>query len=244
MTQQSPVTNRLLAALPEAEHQRLLPYLSTVTLVQRQILWAPRTRIEAAYFPCTAMASISAFVEGSEPVEVAAIGNEGVVGLPLFLGSDVSPSGALVQVPGEAIRLDAEVFREEIGQEGALYRLLQCYAQAYMNQVTQSTACTRLHRVQQRLARWLLTAQDRIGRGEFPMTHEYMAQILGVRRATVTEVAGEFQESGLVRYRRGAVAILDRGGLRRASCDCYRVVREDFDRLLPAAPRNTMATVA
>lgn len=232
MLHESAHANRLLAALPEAEYQRLLPYLTTVSLAQRQTLWSPRAPIEAAYFPCTAMASISVVAEDDEPVEVAAIGNEGVVGLPLFLGSDSSPSGAFVQVPGEAIRMDAEVFRQESMQEGALHRILQFYAQAFMTQVSQSTACTRLHRVEQRLARWLLTAQDRVGRGEFPMTHEFMAQILGVRRATVTEIAGEFQETGLVRYRRGAVAILDRSGLRRASCNCYRVVQEEFDRLL------------
>ena len=232
MSHQASNTNRLLAALPDTEYRRLLPYLSTVALAQRQTLWAPRAPIVAVYFPCTAMASISAFAEEGEPVEVAAIGNEGMVGLPLFLGSNTSPSGAFVQVPGEAIRMDAEVFRQESMQEGPLYRILQFYTQAFMTQVSQSTACTRLHRVDQRLARWLLTAQDRVGRGEFPMTHEFMAQILGVRRATITQIAGEFQEAGIVRYRRGAVAILDRGGLRRASCDCYRVVQEEFDRLL------------
>ena len=232
MSEHARYTNRLLAALPDADYARLLPYLTTVSLAQREPLWTPRAPIQAAYFPCTAMASISAFVENGEPVEVAAVGNEGVVGLPLFLGSDTSPSSALVQVPGEAIRMDAEVFRQESVQEGPLHRILQLYAQAYMTQMAQTTACTRLHRVDQRLARWLLTAQDRVGRGEFPMTHEFLAQILGVRRATITEVAGEFQETGLVRCRRGAVAILDRGGLRRAACDCYRVVRDEFDRLL------------
>jgi CRP-like cAMP-binding protein len=235
MSRYLPNGNRLLAALPDPEYQRLLPYLSPLTLAQRQTLWNPRTRIDAVYFPCTAMASISAFAEGGDPVEVAAIGNEGVVGLPLFLGSDSSPSGAFVQVPGEAVRMDAEVFRQESMQEGPLHRILQLYVQAFMTQVSQSTACTRLHRVDQRLARWLLTAQDRVGRGEFPMTHEFMAQILGVRRATVTEVAGEFQESGLVRCRRGAVTILDRAGLRRTCCDCYRVVQEEFDRLFSLA---------
>jgi CRP-like cAMP-binding protein len=120
-------------------------------------------------------------------------------------------------------------------QEGPLHRLLQLYVQAFMTQVSQATACNRLHRVDQRLARWLLTAQDRVGRAEFPMTHEFMAQILGVRRATITEVAGSFHENGLVRCRRGAVAILDRGGLRRTACDCYRIVQEEFDRLLSVA---------
>jgi CRP-like cAMP-binding protein len=226
-------SNRLLAALPDAEFQRLLPYLSPVTLAQRDTLWSPRKPIEAAYFPCTAMASISASVDGGgQPVEVAAIGNEGVVGLPLFLGSNTSPSSAFVQVPGEAIRMDAEVFRQESMHAGPLHRLLQLYAQAFVTQISQSTACTRLHRVEHRLARWLLTAQDRVGGAEFPMTHEFMAQILGVRRATITEVAGEFQANGLVRCRRGVVAILDRDGLRQVSCDCYRVVQEEFDRLL------------
>lgn len=223
--------NRLLAGLSDFESEHLLRHMTEVSLVQGQTLWNKGNPIDAAYFPETCMISISALINDHDRVDVAAIGNEGVVGLPMLFSPDRSSCSAVVQVPGRAARIDAWALREEAAHEGPLQQLLQRYAQAFMTQISQTSACAHSHRAQQRLARWLLTAQDCAGRSEFPLTHDFLAQALGVRRATVTEVAGAFQAAGLIRYRRGAIVILDRAGLRHASCSCYRVVQDEFDRL-------------
>lgn len=223
--------NYILAGLSAAEYQRLRPDLVTVKLEQKQVLWEPNRAIENIYFPLDAVASILAVTEEGL-VEVGTIGNEGVVGLPVFLGGESSPGKAVIQVAGEAERIGTPVFLREVRQDGRLRQLLHRYTQGFMTQVSQSTACNRAHTAEQRLARWLLILRDRVGKNEFPITHEFLGQMLGVRRATVTETAAELQRAGLISYRRGLIKIRDGDGLEEAACECYRIVRDEFKRLL------------
>ncbi len=164
--------------------------------------------------------------------EVGTIGNEGMVGLPVFLGADQTPTEAFCQVEGEALRMRTDMFREEVKNGGGLVSILHRYTQALFTQIAQSAACNRLHSIEQRCARWLLLTQDRVEPDEFSLTHEFMGQMLGVRRATVTEVAGTLQKAGLITYNRGKITVLDRKGLEGASCECYQIIRQDYDRLL------------
>jgi CRP-like cAMP-binding protein len=200
-------------------------------LERRHSVWRPNQPIEAVYFPIDAVVSVLAVAEGGV-VEVGTIGEEGVVGLPVFLGAGTSPGTAFCQVPGRAQRLAVKVFLREARRDGALRRRLELYTQGFMVQVSQSTVCNRLHSSDQRLARWLLTVADRVGRESFPLTHEFMAQMLGVRRATVTVTAGLLQRASLITYSRGMVTIRNHRGLEHAACECYRIVRHEFDRLL------------
>jgi CRP-like cAMP-binding protein len=224
--------NHLLAALPADEYLELRPLLTNVRLPARSRLALPNRQIEAVYFPLDAVISMSAAGEGGETVEVGSIGCEGMVGLPVFFGGGRSTCGVMVQIAGDAERLDASALPREAARSAGLRRLLNLYAQAFMSQVAQSTACNRIHSAEQRLARWLLICRDRIGRDEVPITHEAMAMMLGVRRATVTEAAGTLQRHGLIRYRRGVITIAERERLEAASCECYAIVRTEFDRLL------------
>ncbi|HEX5574944.1 MAG TPA: Crp/Fnr family transcriptional regulator [Gemmatimonadales bacterium] len=223
--------NQLLAALPPEDYARLRPELATVAMKLKQILWEPNRPIEAVYFPIDAVSSILALTDG-HTVEVGTIGNEGFVGLPVFLGATTSPGRAMVQVAGQGERLDIAVFRREAHREGRLRQLLERYTQAFMTQVSQSTACNRAHSVQQRLARWLLIVRDRVKRNEFPLTHEFLGQMLGVRRATVSETAAALQRLKLIGYHRGVITIRNGRGLERAACECYGIVRQEFERLL------------
>jgi CRP-like cAMP-binding protein len=226
--------NRLLAALPPDEYARIRPHLTTVQLEQKQQIAVPNRRIEAVYFPIDSVTSVLAVTSDGGRVEVATIGNEGLAGLPVFLGAESSPSHAFVQVPGSAERMTAEVFRREASHDGALRQLLQRYAQGFLNQVSQATVCNQRHSAGQRLARWLLAVQDRVGCEEFQLTHEFMGQMLGVRRETVSDVAGALQQRRLISYRWGKLRVVDRPGLERAACECYRIVRNEFERLLQA----------
>lgn len=223
--------NRLLAALAPKEYQRIQSRSTTVELKLKHILWEPNQPIELVYFPIDAVASILAETEEG-PVEVGTIGNEGVVGLPVFLGARSFPGRALIQVPGRAWQIPAEDFRQVSGQSGQLRDLLQRYTLGFMTQVSQGTACNRAHSAEQRMARWLLIVRDRVGRDEFPLTQEFIGQMLGVRRATVSDTAGDLQEAGLISYRRGVMTIEDRAGLEETSCECYWIVRKQFERLL------------
>jgi CRP-like cAMP-binding protein len=224
-------SNQILAALPQDDFARLSPHLTTVNLEQKHSVWEPNQPFQEVYFPLDAVVSVLAVAAGGV-VEVGTIGKEGVVGLPAFLGAETSPGMAFCQVPGRAERLAIKVFLREAHREGAFRRQLHLYTQGFMVQVAQSTVCNRLHSAEQRLARWLLSVADRVGREEFPLTHEFMAQMLGVRRATVTETAGTLQRADLIRYRRGTITIRNRAGLERAACECYRIVRDEFDRLV------------
>ena len=224
--------NHLLARLPADEFAALRGHLSTVHLSARHRLSEPGQPIEAVYFPLDAVISLSATDAGSGSVEVGSVGCEGMAGLPVLHGTDRSTGRLLVQIAGDAERMDAAALTREAERLDGFRRLLMLYAQGFFTQLAQSTACNRLHSAEQRLARWLLICRDRLGRDNVPITHESMARMLGVRRATVTETAGELQRHGMIRYRRGLVTIVRRERLEAVSCECYRIVREEFDRLL------------
>jgi CRP-like cAMP-binding protein len=227
---QSP--NHLLAVVDPTEFLLLRPHLTTVELHPKEVLWEANRPIEAVYFPHNAVISVVALSAGDIAVEVGSIGCEGILGLPVLFGSESSVTRAIVQITGTAERMDAADLAREVMRHASLRRVLNLYAQGYVTQISQSTACNRLHSAEQRLARWLLICRDRTGRSDLAMTHETMALMLGVRRATVTEAAGLLQRRGMIRYRRGLVSVLDRAGLEGTACECYDIVRKEFDRLL------------
>ncbi len=224
--------NRLLAALPRKEYDRLRPHLEKVSLSLKEILYEPKGPIPHVYFPLDGVVSLVIIMDGGFSLEVGIIGNEGMVGTPVFLGCQSSLTRAISQVPGDALRMETTVFQEEMLRRGALYGLVQRSTQAMINQVSQSTVCNHRHSVKKRMCRWLLMTHDRVGTDEFPLTHEFLAQMLGVRRPTVTAAACSLQAAELIRYHRGRVTVLDREGMEAASCECYGVVAEELDRLL------------
>ena len=224
--------NRILAILPDADRHRLLPLMERVRLELKHVLYEPNAPVAYVYFPLTGVMSLLTVMDDGSSIEVATVGNEGMVGLPVFLGAGSMPGKALSQIPGDSMRMPAESFRREANAGGALQAILQRYTQGLLNQIAQSAACNRLHPMTERCARWLLMTHDRVGRDEFPLTHEFLSQMLGVRRATVTVATGTLQQAGLIRSRRGSITILDREGLENASCECYRIIREEYDRLL------------
>jgi CRP-like cAMP-binding protein len=228
----APEENRLLAALPRKEYERLLPRLEPVILAVRQVLFEPGRSVPFAYFPRDCVLSLTTTMSDGVAIEVGTVGREGMAGLPAFLGADAAYGSCSTQVPGSALRLPAEALREAARGDGPLPRLLRRYAHYLLAQVSQSAACNRLHAGAERLCRWLLMTQDRVGADEFPLTQEGMARMLGLRRPTVSLVASGLQSAGLIRYRRGRMTVLDRRGLQRAACECYAEVRKELDRLL------------
>ena len=224
--------NRLLDLLPAADRRRLLDHMELVELDLRQPVYEPGKPIEYVYFPLTTVISMLAVMDDGQAVEVATMGNEGMAGLPVFLGATSSPDQAFAQVPGRALRMSAGEFRELANGAGMVQGLLQRYTQAFFVQLAQGAACNRLHSTDQRLARWLLLTHDRVGQDQFPLTQEFMAQMLAVRRATVTEAAGRLQQAGLITYSRGIVTILDRPGLEVVSCECYRIITDEHTHLV------------
>jgi CRP-like cAMP-binding protein len=227
--------NRILARLPAGDLTRMSSRLERVRSESRSPLWEPNRPIQAVYFPIDSVNSIIAMDDQDGEVEVGTIGNEGLVGLPLFLGARSAPGRAFTQISGESYRLEAGEFLQFATSMPAFRDMLQRYTQAFVVQVSQSVACNRLHSADQRLARWLLSCADRVGSDRFPLKQEFMAQMLGVRRATVSEAASALQERELVRYRRANIEILDRPGLMAAACSCYRIVRDEFEKLLGAS---------
>lgn len=227
----NPVKNQLLAVLPQEEYERLNAYLETVFLKLKQNLYLPNEPIEYIYFVNSGVASLLNLMEDGTAVEVATIGNEGMVGLPVFLGADRILGQAMVQIPGDALRMKADVFKDKVTPGSPLHDLLQRYTQTLFNQIAQSAACNRLHSVEERMCRWLLMTQDRVGQDSFVLTQEFLSQMLGVRRPTVSIAASILQKAGLIRYSRGNITILDREGLENASCECYRIIQVDFERL-------------
>ena len=230
-----PVGNHLLAALPLEEYDRLGPYLERVHIEQRQLLFEDEEPIRHVYFPETMVVSLVRILRGGATIEVGTAGCEGMAGLPLFLGDDTSSIRAFAQIPGHAVRIEAVAFTRLAGASGVFHRLLLRYTQAFLTQVAQTAACNASHLVEERCARWLLMTHDRVDGDTLQLTHEFLAFMLGVRRAGVTVAMGELQERGLVRYTRGHVEVRDRNGLEAAACECYATVRAHFDRLLPAA---------
>jgi len=229
---QSPAQNRLLAALPAAELERLSPHLEWVPLPLGEILYEPGSQMQHAYFPTTAIVSLHYVMESGASAETAGVGNEGVVGISLFMGGDTTPSSAVVQTAGHAYRLQGRLLKQEFLRAGAMQRLLLRYTQALITQMIQTAACNRHHSVEQQLCRWLLLTLDRLPSGELVMTQELIASMLGVRREGITEAAGKLQHAGVIRYRRGHIAVLERSGLESRACECYAVVRKELSRLL------------
>ena len=194
--------------------------------------------IEYAYFPLTGIASMVTVMKGGKAVEVATVGNEGMIGLPLFLGVNITPSIAFTQVPGESMRIAAGVFQKEVRRQGGLAKMLQLYTQALMVQISQGMACNGVHSIEQRTARWLLMTHDRVAAQTFPLSQEFLGQMLGVRRAGVSEAASKLQKAGLIRYKRGVIEIVNRLGLEADSCECYEVIQREFGRLLGAPQKQ------
>lgn len=231
--------NRLLAALPTDELERLRPHLESVELLQREPLYEAGASIRFVYFPETAVISLVAPMEGGGRIEIGTAGCEGMAGLPVFLASDRSSLEAVAQIPGVAARMDAATFARLAAAPSALHRILLHYTQALLTQVSQAAACNAAHVVEERCARWLLMTHDRVANDEFPLTHEFLAFMLGVRRPGVTIAMRALRDTGFVNYRRGSVRIVDRAGLEGVSCECYRVVRSHFERLLPSSATRT-----
>ncbi|MES2877188.1 MAG: Crp/Fnr family transcriptional regulator [Pseudomonadota bacterium] len=228
----SPNQNHLLAALPAADFDPLSKHLELVPMPLGQMLYEPGMQLRHAYFPTTSIVSLHYVTESGASAETAGVGNEGVVGISLFMGGDTTSSSAVVQTAGHAYRLDRHLLMEEFNRGGLMQRLLLRYTQALMTQMAQSAACNRHHSVEQQLCRWLLLTLDRVGPQELVMTQELVASMLGVRRESVTEAAGNLQNAGYIRYRRGHIAVVDRVGLETRSCECYAVVKKELKRLL------------
>lgn len=226
--------NGLLTALPAEEYQQLLPHLESVPLEMGQVLCEPNAPIHAVYFPKRGLVSLVAILQ-SHAAEVAIVGNEGMVGLSVFLDIDRACGWgrAIVQVPGEALRMDRGVFKQELqSSDTTLYRLLQRYTQSRINQMAQMALCNHVHSIRQRCCRCLLMVQDRMQSDQLPLTQEILAQMLGVRRAGVSEVASAIQRQGLIQYHRGQITILSRSGLEAAACQCYALIEQEFTQLL------------
>ena len=228
----SPGQNHLLAALPPAELGRLLPHLGLVPMRLGEILYEPGGQMQHAYFPTTSIVSLHYVMESGASAETAGVGNEGVVGISLFMGGDTTPSSAVVQTAGQAYRLAGRLLKQEFNRAGSMQRLLLRYTQALITQMIQTAACNRHHSVEQQLCRWLLLTLDRLPAQELIMTQELVASMLGVRREGITQAAGNLQDAGLIRYRRGHIAVADRAGLEARACECYAVVKKELARLL------------
>jgi CRP-like cAMP-binding protein len=232
-----PRNNQLLAALPDAEWQRWLPQLEWVELQLGEVLYESGSTLSHVYFPTTAIVSLLYVMENGASAEIAVVGNEGIVGIALFMGGESTPSRAVVQSAGQGFRLKAHTIKDEFNRAPVLHLLLR-YTQALITQMAQTAVCNRHHSLDQQLCRWLLLSLDRLASNELSMTQELIAHMLGVRREGVTEAAGKLQSAGLILYSRGRITVLDRPGLEVRTCECYAVVKKEYDRLLP----DTLAT--
>ncbi|HEY6821566.1 MAG TPA: Crp/Fnr family transcriptional regulator [Burkholderiales bacterium] len=232
-----PTQNHLLAALPAAEFDRLSPHLELVAMPLGEALYESGGKLEHVYFPTDSIVSLLYVLENGASAEIAVVGNEGILGISLFMGGETTPSRAVVQSAGYGYRLKAHLLKEEFNRAGPVLQLLLRYTQALITQMTQTAVCNRHHSIEQQLCRWLLLSLDRLSSDEITMTQELIANMLGVRREGVTEAAGNLQRSGIIRYSRGRIEVLDRPALEKAVCECYRVVRAEFDRLLSDIPR-------
>lgn len=233
VTTPDPKKNQLLAALPADEWQRLLPELESVEIVLGQVLYESGSTMTHMYFPTTAIVSLLYVMENGSSAEIAVVGNEGLVGVSLFMGGESTPSRAVAQSAGLGFRMPAQVIKDEFNRAGPTMHLLLRYTQALITQMAQTAVCNRHHSLDQQLCRWLLLSLDRLQGHELTMTQELISNMLGVRREGVTEAAMQLQAAGLIRYSRGKISVLDRSGLERRTCECYAVVKKEYDRLLP-----------
>jgi CRP-like cAMP-binding protein len=230
----SPKQNHLLDALPDAEYQRILPDLELVKLSLGDALYESGGRLQHVYFPTTSIISLLYVIEDGASAEIAVVGNEGILGVSLFMGGETTPSRAVVQSAGWGYRLASQILKTEFSRGGPVMRLLLRYTQALITQMSQTAVCNRHHSVEQQLCRWLLLSLDRLPGNELTMTQELIANMLGVRREGVTEAAGRLQRAGLIDYSRGHINVINRPGLEARVCECYQVVKAEFDRLLPS----------
>jgi CRP-like cAMP-binding protein len=228
-----PIKNHLLAALPHAEAQRWLPLLEPVDLPLGEVLYESGITLSHVYFPTTAIISLLYVMENGASAEIAVVGNEGIVGISLFMGGESTSSRAVVQSAGKGFRLKAQLMKQEFNRAGAVLHLLLRYTQALITQMSQTAVCNRHHSLDQQLCRWLLLSLDRLEGNQLVMTQELIANMLGVRREGVTEGALKLQHARLIQYRRGHITVLDRAALQKRSCECYAVVKKEYDRLLP-----------
>jgi CRP-like cAMP-binding protein len=228
-----PRQNHLLRALPAPEAERLLPHLEFVPMPLGNVLYESGSQLRYVYFPTTSIISLLYVMEDGASAEIAVVGNEGMVGVALFMGGETTPSRAVVQSAGHAYRLKGQTLKEEFRRAAGLQHLLLRYTQALLTQMAQTAVCNRHHSVDQQLCRWLLLSLDRLPTNKLTMTQELIANMLGVRREGVTEAAGKLQTAGLINYSRGHITVLDRPRLEAQACECYGVVKKEFDRLLP-----------
>lgn len=233
LSQDDPKSNGLLACLPEAEWQRWLPHLEPVELPLGDVLHESGVTMQHVYFPTTAIVSLLYVMENGASAEIAIVGNEGIVGVSLFMGGESTPSRAVVQSAGRGFRMRSDALRGEFNGSNPVLHLLLRYTQALITQMAQTAVCNRHHSLDQQLCRWLLLSLDRLEGTELVMTQELIANMLGVRREGVTEAALKLQKAGLIRYSRGRITVLDRAAVEARTCECYAVVKKEYDRLLP-----------
>ena len=237
MSLHTPKQNHLLDALPAGDYERVASHLELIPMALGDVLYESGAKLRHVYFPTTSIVSLLYVMEDGASAEIAIVGNEGILGISLFMGGDTTPSRAIVQSAGHAFRLRAELLKNEFERFGPTMHLLLRYTQALLTQMAQTAVCNRHHSVDKQLCRWLLLSLDRLASNELSMTQELIANMLGVRREGVTEAAGKLQAAGLIRYHRGQITVLDRPGLEARSCECYQVVKTEFDRLLPYVAR-------
>ena len=228
-----PQQNHLLAALPPSTYHRLFPHLELVPMPLGEVLYESGGQLQYVYFPTTSIVSLLYVMENGASAEIAIVGNEGIVGVSLFMGGETTPSRAVVQSAGQCYRLNATLLLKEFNKGGAVLHLLLRYTQALITQMAQTAVCNRHHSLDQQLCRWLLLSLDRLQSNDLVMTQELIANMLGVRREGVTDAAGKLQHAGLINYSRGHITVIDRPGLEALVCECYAVVKKEFDRLLP-----------
>jgi CRP-like cAMP-binding protein len=228
----TPKQNHLLAALPAEIFDRISPHLELISMALGEVLYESGGQLQYVYFPTTAIVSLHYLLESGASAEISGVGNEGVLGISLFMGGNTTPSLATVQTAGFGYRLKGRLMMEEFNLAGPMMRLMLRYTQALMTQISQTAVCNRHHSIEQQLCRWLLLTLDRLPSNELTITQELIAGMLGVRREGITEAAGNLQRAGLISYRRGHITVLDRSGLESHACECYNVVKKEFHRLL------------
>ncbi|HEX9852367.1 MAG TPA: Crp/Fnr family transcriptional regulator [Woeseiaceae bacterium] len=233
-----PTQNHLLAALPASEIERIAPHLELVPLKLGQVLYESGGRLKHVYFPTNSIVSLLYVMQDGASAEIAVVGNEGILGISLFMGGESTPSRAVVQSEGFGYRLPAALLKKEFNRGGPMMHLLLRYTQALITQMSQTAVCNRHHSVDQQLCRWLLLSLDRLSGSELTMTQELIANMLGVRREGVTDAAGKLRDAGIIDYSRGRIKVLDRGKLEQQVCECYAVVKQEFDRLLSDIPKG------